>query len=246
MEERSFKFSEDTIKERRKRIYVMMGMMPVIFSLFYYIFARQNGIADFGIMIGIFVFVLVFMICETLIVTSTMLKKLRQMQLIMGSEAFERRGGKFAELVNYSDINFLEVRRGNKGQIIFIKVKYLNKIINISGFEEMETILKQLTESMPEGQPVKEKQYKINWENPVILIFIMLLTVIVILVIISAGANYYGLFNLLFILAFGLFFLLYKPISRNAGKRFRTFEIIISVIMLIVAFLALLGLLLTH
>jgi Ca2+/H+ antiporter len=45
--------------------------------------------------------------------------------------------------------------------------------------------------------------------------------------------NLYKIFNIVFALFVGIFFMFFRPISRNGDKRFKIFENIISIIVLI-------------
>lgn len=232
MEDRIFVYSQETIKESKYRSYITMAMMPLIIIFFAFIFSSQKGNFDYKVMASIVAITITIIIIEIIIIDRILFIKLNEMKLIIGTNKFERIGGKFTEEINYENIKFIKVRRRANGKIIMLKVHSENKRINISGFEDMYTVLELIRKKIQDQSVITEKKYKVNWNSPMIAILTMALTVGILTVMIKTNLYFYQLFNMLFVFVLGLFFLLYKPISRSAGMRFRKFEIVLSIVLL--------------
>lgn len=232
MEQQILSFSKDTIKERKRIIYTMMAVMPVLIAVFAYIFADLGGDFNLKIMFGIMCFVIPLFLIELYVVSRITIKKISEMKLIIEEDKMIRAGGSFQEIILYEDIIHADVKRNPNGKIQYIKVRLGTRTINISGFDEIESVLSNIKHKISDVSLIREKQCKINWNNPIIQAAVMLATASIIILIIKLNIKVYELFNLIFPLAFGIIFLSYKPLSKNAGVRFRKFEIIISVLIL--------------
>lgn len=229
-----FKFSEETVKQIKKRYWIILCALPILMIAFSYFSPRAHGLnktAYYGcVAFGIFMVELIILIQAPI-----MIKKMRELTLSISDESMERSGGKALEKVIYKEIQRLVIMEKASGQIESIRVSYANgKNLVLHGYENMESMVEKIRSKVTDPSLVQTKRRRLNWNEPIVIVTSMALTFIAILLIQNiGGANAYNVFNIGFQSIFGAVLLLHGPISRNAGQRFRKFEIIIGVILLV-------------
>ena len=241
MENMVFKYSEKTIKERKKILLVMAIMMPVIIILTVIVMSVGKGSINVFKLAIIIIPCIVFITLEIILVGYFVFKKLRSTSLVVSTDGIERIGGKSKEFIKYSDIKKFQIKNDKYGKLLFIKLNTDKRKIIIYGFDNMEIILKSLKENVAENFNISEKQYKVDWNNPIAVVIIMIVTIGILLPLMRFNISIYKVFNILFALALSIYFLFYKPISKAAGARFRIFEIVISGIMILGTILNFIG-----
>jgi hypothetical protein len=237
MENIAFKYSEKTIKERKKVLLVMAIMMPVIIILTSIAMLAGKGSINIFKLAIIIIPCIVFVTLEIVLVSYFMFKKLRSTSLVVYTDGIERIGGKSKEFIKYSDIKKFQIKNDKYGKLLFIKLNTDKRKIIVYGFDNMEDILKILKENVGENFNISEKQYKVNWNSPIAVAIIMIVTISILLPLMRFNISIYKDFNILFIIALSIYLLFYKPISKAAGARFRIFEIVISGIMVLATIL---------
>lgn len=237
MENVVFKYSEKTIKERKKILLVMEIMMPVIISLTAIVMSAGKGSINIFKLAIIIIPCIIFITLEIILVGYFVFKKLRSTSLVVSIDGIERIGGKSKEFIKYSEINKLQIKNDKYGKLLFIKLSTDKRKVTIYGFDNMESIIKSLKENIAENINVSEKQYKVDWNSPFAMVIIMIVTICILLPLMRFNISVYKIFNMLFPVVLSAYFLFYKPISKAAGARFRIFEIIISCIMILATIL---------
>lgn len=232
MENLVFNFSNEVIHQRKKRMFLMTFLM--IFAMIFFIFylTDMNDSEDLMIMGIILAIVIPLLVIEVLVLSRFMFKRLRETKLILEEEGFIRISGKYKEGFRYGDIQSIKVVRNKSKNIEMVKIKTTNKNLNLFGLDDMEAIIQLLKDRLSEGVTIKEKEYKINWNNPFVIIGVMIITVLFLAILMNANMIGYRIFNTFFTLGIGLFFMLYRPISRNAGSRFKLFETILGIVLI--------------
>ena len=241
MENMVFKYSEKTIKERKKILLVMAIMMPVIIILTVIVMSVGKGSINVFKLAIIIIPCIIFITLEIILVSYFMFKKLRSTSLVVSTDGIERIGGKSKEFIKYSDIKKFQIKNDKYGKLLFIKLSTDKRKITVYGFDNMEDILKILKENVAENFNISEKQYKVDWNSPIAVVIIMIVTIGILLPLMRFNISIYKVFNILFALALSIYFLFYKPISKAAGARFRLFEIVISGIMILGTILNFIG-----
>lgn len=243
MEEKTLIFSQETIKERKRILYLMMFMVPFLIVFFSYFFSvvKGDGTLKAKPFIIIMSIIVPIVTLEIVIISKIMIKKISEMKLVVSENMVSRVGGKFEETIKYDDIVKITVKRNKKGEIIYLKVKISNKTINLSGFENMDNLFLDFKENITSECEIVEIKNRINWNNPFTTFITMIVTVLVIIAMFLIEIKVYEIFNILFPIALGTVFIMFKPISKNAGTRFRKFEIIISCIILVGGILSFIG-----
>lgn len=243
MEEKTLIFSQETIKERKRILYLTMFMLPFMLVFFSYFFSvvKGDGTLKAKPLIIIMSIIVPIVTLEIVIISKIMFKKISEMKLVVAENMVSRVGGKFEEIIKYGDIVKLTVKRNKKDQIIYLKVKISNETINLSGFENMDNLFMDFRENITGECEIVEIKNRVNWNNPFIAFITMVVSVLVITAMFLIEIKVYEIFYILFPIAFGIVFLMSKPISKNAGTRFRKFEIIISCIILAGGILTFIG-----
>lgn len=239
MERVNFNFSEKAIRDRRRITMIIGLMMPILLVGTVFVLLRGKGPVDINVM-GTFLGAMILaLFIQMALVTWIMNKKLRSTKLAVTSDSIVRTGGDFKECIYYNDIESVHIRRGNTGELLFIKLTWRKRRIDICGFESMEDILKILKERLGESTKIIEKQYKINWNSPLMCIAAMIVSIIPMWLFIVYSGNLFQIFIVIAqLFAAGIIFFR-KPISRGGGRRFRSFEIVISILILLFVFMSL-------
>lgn len=236
-----FKFSQDAIRERKLRLYLLTGIFIPVIIIFSYVFASMKGNTNIKLMITLLAIVIPLFIFEMLFVSYLMFKKMKDTFLLFDETMLQRKSGTFCEEILYSRINKITVKRNHHAKILFIKIDFDNKTINLSGFENLEVVLSHLRSKISDESIIATTQYKFNWNNPIILVGIMIATVLIILLLIKLNIKAYKIFNLIVSSLMGTLLLLFRPISKNAGMRFKKFENVLSIILIIGSVFILIG-----
>lgn len=233
MENIVFNYSEKTIKERKKILLVMAIMIPFIIILTSIVMSVGKGSINVFKLALIIIPCIIFITLEIILVSYFMFKKLRSTSLVVSTDGIERIGGKSKEFIKYSDIKKFQIKNDKYGKLLFIKLSTDKRKITVYGFDNMEIILKSLKENVAENFNISEKQYKVDWNSPIAVVIIMIVTIGILLPLMKFNFSIYKIFIILFPIALSVYFLFYKPISKAAGARFRIFEIVISCIMIL-------------
>ncbi|MDF2520524.1 MAG: hypothetical protein K0R84_1152 [Clostridia bacterium] len=231
MEQKEYQFSEETIKQRKKVMNTMALCLPIIMIIFAFIITREMDSVPIGVISAFLGAAIALIVVEIIVVSRIMMKKLRQSILILSEDKLIHKNGVYNDTIMFKDIKAINVKKEKKGKILVIKLTAGKKIMNITGFENLSEVLEHLIQHAPEQAVQSEKTYKVNWNSPFVLALIMFITLAVIIVIMSYGEFIYQSFNALIMLGFGLLMLIYRPISRTSGSRFRTFEIVMGILL---------------
>jgi uncharacterized membrane protein YfcA len=95
----------------------------------------------------------------------------------------------------------------------------------------MNWIAQQIESAIPDKSMLRRKRLSVDWDQPWILVATMILMFLAILLIQRLGLDILQILNILFLIGFGLFTVVSRPISRSMGKRFEKFEIILGALM---------------
>lgn len=230
--ENTYEFSDQAIKDYKKRNYTMMFTIPIIIIVFSFVLFKIEKMDDLVLFVSIITGITVFIMLEIFIVSKIMIKKMKKTRLDISENHFIRSGGGKSERVSFEHIKSVKEKRDPKGKLLLIELKTNNKAMNMFGFDDLEEILEIIKERSPDGVILNQKIYKLDWNNPIVTVAIMLTTILVIALVMNFDKNLYFIANMIFVSGFSLFIFFYKPISKSLGSRFRIFEIISSSLML--------------
>jgi len=108
----------------------------------------------------------------------------------------------------------------------------------------MEWIAQQIEAAVPDKSMIERKRQSIDWDNPWLLVTMIMLLILVILLIQRLDSGIiFRIFNVMFLVTYGLISLVYRPISRSLGKRFEKFEIILGIFLILIGIVSAFGML---
>ena len=230
----AFQFSDEALKENKQRILLWQLFFPIILALFMFVSPMMGD--NLSSKLIVFVIALIFIEGLLIFVPAIMFEKMKGLTLTLSSESIERTGRKLAEKIDYKDIRRIDINEKPSGKIAYIKVQSaLKKTLYIGGFERMEMIAQHLEHTVSDKGVLHRKRQAVDWNSPLLQIATGTLTVIAILLIQGLGQNAYYIFIMFILFASALNSLIFKPITRSAGKRFEKLEIFASVFVLLCA-----------
>jgi hypothetical protein len=209
--------------------------LPVALIIFLFLSPINKDLSPaVNVYIGLFSFILIGLIFY--FIAPKALRKLSELSVCIYADRLERIAPENREEFFWKDLLRVEISEYPNGEIILIKLTFVDKqIVNLFGFENMEMAANQIAQYLPVKSLIHRKRTKINWDNPLIMIANIVLPLIFILVIQKMGETTYYFFVALFYSAFGLYFLIASPILHTRGKSWRTLEIIIGTMFIVIS-----------
>lgn len=236
-----YSFSEESIKQRKKHMILTIIIMSVAMVIFTYFLINIKAIHNIRMFVTIISITLIFLIIEILIVSSILFRKLRTMEMLVTENGLTRRGGKFEETLLFYDLIKVKVSREPSGKIAIIKLKTRKKSINIIGFENLEYLLEDISNNVEDSSLIVEKKWKYNWNSPMFSFCCAVIVILILVLLMKLRLDIYYIFNELFMIGLGIFVIIYRPISKNAGRRFRVLEVVVGTLILVGSVIGLLG-----
>ncbi len=225
------KFSKG-VRRAKERYKTLSILLPVMFIAFLFLspttrdnsFATNAGIA----LLSFVVLGLIFYFTS-----SITLRKLSELSVSFFPDKFERASREHRETFLWKDVQSTEVLEYPNGEIATIKlILAKRKEVTLFGFEDMEGITKQIEQVLPDGVSIRRKRTKLNWDQPITITFILLLTLAIVLAIQEIGEKAYRFFNVFFFFSCGFYNLVSRPISRAQGAGWKMFETVIGIFLI--------------
>lgn len=232
MEDFKTTISDEALKKSRRMIYLMMGFLPIMMLVFCTVFFYGTEFYYFMLPgTGISGLVLVVI---SLVMTKTMQKRMALNELILTDGELVRQNGGVKESVRYDEIKQVKVLREYNGKVRVITVRSANSNLQLHSFLEMDQALFNILAKVDEGiVKVNDRKIIIDFLNPFIFATYLFILMAVIVVAMRYFNTLYNNLSLLFPIAFGLYFILGRPISNASGKKFRKFELIVGPLLLV-------------
>lgn len=229
----TFNVSETAVQRAKRRMLAIELSIPVFLTIFFLLSPISQGAS--GYMVGAMIFILVVIEAVLIIESTILLQKMKEMTLTISAEGIERNGGRFTEKIPYRDMNSATIAEYPSGEAASIKLELRErKPVTLQGFEKLEWVAQQIEAAFLDKSLIRQKRLSIDWDNPWLLVLMIVLLLGLILFIQRLGRDIiYPIVNVVFLFTYGLIALIYRPISRSIGKRFEKFEIILGVLMMI-------------
>lgn len=228
----TFRISEDIIKERKKIMVIMVCFMPIMMVAFVLLFSSQgNGIKDMQLALKIIGGVSTFVILEMVVVSKMMFKRIRSIIINFDEKGFTRINGKKTERFEFDEMTNVKITK-KEGQLqkMIIKGKCANKAFILGGYDNMSQMNTLIETSV---MTIGQKEQKIDWSSPKVVIAVMGLTFLVMAILSLIDGDILDYTSPLFQVVFGLYFMIFKPISKSSGARFKLLENIMGVLLII-------------
>jgi|GEM_PF-6839330 len=229
---RTFAFSEQVLTHRRRYVRIVMATL-IILMIFIFLLITDfelRAILDLSLFMAPFLAILVVIM---IVVSRFTLRQLSQMSLSLTFTGLVRTAGKHQQSIAWQDITKLRVRQNPQGEIQVIEViPVTQRPLQLFGFEPMTEVLQLLQERMSTTVPVEMKRTKVNGENPLVFVGVMVVALAVFEGLRRTGGAFVYQ-NVVAILQFGFgsFLLWYGPTSR-ANPNLRKVEVISGILIL--------------
>jgi hypothetical protein len=243
METKVFQFSVERIKTTKNRM-LLLGLLVMPIAIFFIALVNAEGDnLDTSTRIGIFVVTLAMFEVILAVVSALMLRRIKELEIRVSNENIERKGGKSVESIAYQDLTRIVVRENKSGDIIGIQLYSPPRQVPIAGFNDMNLLLNEIVQRIPDGVEIRRKRTSIDWNHPFVFLLLVVLTMAATLGLFTyverLGEDVYEFFIALFLIAVGAFNLIYRPVSKSVGARFRRFETVINTLEIVCGILLL-------
>ena len=225
MDLQTYTISEAFIKKTKRTYLCMYLFIPIgIFAMATLLLFADGDTYSWPLFIKIFIVMTLFIEIELFIVSKIMLKKVKENTLTIGPDFLQRSGKKTDYPIAFQHIQKLHIKKEATGTIAYINIQTSSQSIRLCGFNNLEEIAELLKNHAVQAS-IKESQYKLDYNHPALfaLIFFFLLAIFYLF------DNHLSIpLSDLVSLGLGIWFIIFKPVSKAQGQRFRLFEIIIG------------------
>ena len=87
------------------------------------------------------------------------------------------------------------------------------KTIHLSGFDRMHEIVDLIREKVLNNLDITARQNKIDYDNPIFLVLVVIITLLIIALVRQGGQNLEDVFHAIVSMVSGSFILIYRPVS---------------------------------
>ncbi len=230
MESNNFKISDEFIKNQNKIVITLMIIIPVMLIVTFLILIDFRIDSTAVTIIALTVIVLDIAIYITMRIT---LNKMKDNELMINDAELIRKNKKLEEKISLNSITGLKTISDNKNKLLAVKIFFDKQTLAVSGFEKMDDILKILTDKTANNKAeIINKKIAVNFNNPVVLTIYFIVFCSLFVVFIKFNKRLYDNIQYFIPVLIGVYFLIFKPMSKNAGRRFFKFEIIAGIILI--------------
>jgi hypothetical protein len=181
---------------------------------------------DMTVALIIFVFTTIGAEIEIFFVFRHIIKKLQNTKLLVASQFVERSVGKSVERINFSEIKSLKIVENPTENLVMTTISSQKTTMELFGLDDMESLLDKIENSIVDKSIISRKLSRFI-SNKLAYQFIgMAVGAGIVLLMFYLGRTVYINFVLLLSLFSGLFFMVYRPLTRFLGSSFRVFEIV--------------------
>ena len=217
-----FNFSESHIRKTNRNILIVFPFVILCaagFALFIFDLKVSTVIIPLGVR---FLIITAILAIEILLMN----RSSRKMKVLIYEDKIIKQCGKHHQIVLWDNIIKIKLNENPEGSIVWIRLYRKNgRVIYINGFDEMEKIANLIKGKISDNVLVQTKRYRLDWENPIVLMIICIATIVITGFIISRGAKALDIFAILSALCVGFLLLIYRPITK-ADLSMKWFEII--------------------
>lgn len=234
----SYLTSQESLKLRMRNMNLLSLLIPIGIFVFMYITIRiKSGfVDDYQLFMKIAGGISIFMIVELQIVSRVMLKKVRNLSLTIDENGFDRINVKNSERFEFNEFeNVIGTFDHKNEKLMSIKCKGKKRMVVLAGFENMEEIFEHIKNA---GLQSSTKKFKADWNSPFITILVFTGTLFIMGLILALKGEIFDYVVQLFQVVFSIWFIVFKPVSRSSGEKFRAFEYILGGLILVTSIFA--------
>lgn len=246
MAEKVYHISDAFIKNKKDtflifRITISLFII-LLFSIPFYILREI-------IPLWLMIFSLIFSITILQLISSFffffILNRLKQIKIIIKDNNLQKISGEtiIKEIVLDKNLNLMKVNN-KKSEIINLKISNKYNTTNIYGYDNIKQLFNNIIQA-GNIENIKEKTTIFDYSKPSIHFMFIIIGIVLYLIILGFqvlnsffSEEYYKiiiskLINIIIPVSLGLFILIFRPISKTLGKKYQIFEIIGSIILIL-------------
>ena len=217
----TFSYAEESITRARQRQRILLaGLALMLLPL---------AFGDPDVLPWLVGVIVVTIVPIAILLPRWMFRHLRHTRLTLAPEGLVRDAGGVRESLTWDSVARVRARYAPAGRLQALEIySSARSPMVIAGFEHMDEI-GRLVEASTAGHATWQHKYAhVDWENPFAFVAVLIAAGAVVgLVVAQGGLRVAQLLNIVLPVWFGLYFLVYAPLSRQ-NARFRPLELVIG------------------
>lgn len=228
-------YMDSYLKKRKINLILIFILMSGALYGYPYIMGK---VVDYAFYFKIVSIINVFIALEYFLIGFFLFRKLKKSSMKFDENSIVRKSGKNSEFYRYDEVEKVNIKykEGNIPEIITIKVA--RKKVMLCGFSDMEKIADILKEKI-DSSKIIEKNMKIDWNNPLLVVIVFVVTFAVLLVIQNANFTAYDVINKVIMFSLGIYFIIYRPLDRSIGGKLIIGDYILGALLIIMSLVSL-------
>lgn len=239
MDDRTFRASPQALRQKRRLTLLLLLLVPAVLLVF--VFVTPFG-ADVPFATRLFIFLISTLVVDGIITVQAtlMLSRLASTNVTVKAGMLIRDSGRFNEAIELGELEEMIITRGPDGEIVSLRLVAPPMAMVLGGYEEMELLKDLVHDRAGPELPISIRRMPINWNHPLVIIPLVIVTVLLLIGMRLLAESYYELLSGAFCVLLGFFLLTLSPVARNLGVRYRTMETLLGIALLLCGILMLL------
>ena len=227
MAEKTYPVSDAELKKAGRLTMMQLAFMPLVIGLILFVGFPHGLSIQFKVIVFFVTMALVGLIFAVTVPITQ--KKMKDAELLLDDEKLVRVSGGLREEILFSEVKKAKHIYMAGRDINALKLLHGGRWLSFNIFGNMGEIIEHVKAKLEEqGTEFLSVKKKLDLSNPLICFLYYLVFGLVMALIIRFNRDLYDYINVIIILLAGFFVLVYGPISRSAGKKFRKFELVVG------------------
>jgi hypothetical protein len=225
--------TEGYVKSRRNLNFINMGFIVVSIPLVSILCLTMKGHSPNVMILAMLSGVSLFIALEMIVLTIFVMRKMRKIGYLVDDTGISRldKHGASAELIEYGALDNVKIVTLQNDAIRVIKIKYGRKRLTMIGLDGMDHIAASLRES-DARKVISEKFSKVDWYSCKTGVVSLIIIVPIMILLLFFNETIAACVSDITLIGFGLYMLIFKPMTNYYGKKWRIFEVILSLIII--------------
>lgn len=223
-----FKFREKYIFKRKMNLIILFFLTGAMILAYPLIMDKNIPYNEY---LKIALAIVGFIGVEYLVIALIIFKKLRKTYIELNDSGLRRVLGKHRRFIYFEGISDVKIKRKNNVTEM-ITIKEGRRKITLYGYEGLDEIRNSLYSNLS-SEIISDKEMKVDWNNPFIMVAIFLITFAALMLIQGANFEAYEIVHKLIMFGLALYFIIFKPLDRSMGGKFARLDIVLGVLLII-------------
>jgi putative effector of murein hydrolase len=223
-----FVFKEKYITKRKINLLILFILTGVMIMAYPLIMDKGIPYNDYMKIAGVIV---AFIGLEYLVIAFIIFKKLRKAYLELDDLGLRRVMGKHRRFIYFESISDVKIKRKDDNTEM-ITIKEGRRKITIYGYEGLEEIRNSLYSNLS-ADIISDKEMKVDWNNPLLMVIIFLVTFSALMLVQGASFKAYEIVHKLIMFGLAIYFIIFKPLDRSMGGKFARLDIGLGILLII-------------